>query len=184
MGHAVTFFDNDFAGRIAQKADADRPRGHRCRLGIRERHRLRAGLGDRLGGVSGFGRSLGRWRCCWAGCYPADPFFMPRIRCYSAGCASAAPWSRGQVVDTITNIKTVKLFAHAEYETAPPLAPWLIPRPRAGVRPRQHMVPADADHRRRRAAGDPCRRLDPALAAWQASAGDIAAAGAIAMRLS
>ena len=40
LGQAVTF-DNDFAGRIAQ---ADGPARDRCRVGVHQRHLLRAGL--------------------------------------------------------------------------------------------------------------------------------------------
>jgi ATP-binding cassette subfamily B protein len=41
---------------------------------------------------------------------------MPRVRVNSAARASARAMVTGQVVDTITNIKTVKLFAHAAFE--------------------------------------------------------------------
>jgi len=43
-------------------------------------------------------------------------FFMPRIRATSVSRAAARANISGQVVDTITNIKTVKLFAHADHE--------------------------------------------------------------------
>ncbi len=43
-------------------------------------------------------------------------FFLPRVRVNSAARASARAMVSGQVVDTITNIKTVKLFAHAAFE--------------------------------------------------------------------
>ncbi len=43
-------------------------------------------------------------------------WFLPRIRKRSAGRAGARAMVSGQVVDTITNIKTVKLFAHADHE--------------------------------------------------------------------
>ena len=42
-------------------------------------------------------------------------FFMPRVRVNSAARAGARAMVSGQVVDTITNIKTVKLFAHAAF---------------------------------------------------------------------
>jgi ATP-binding cassette subfamily B protein len=42
--------------------------------------------------------------------------FMPRVRSTSTARAAARANVTGQVVDTITNIKTVKLFAHAEHE--------------------------------------------------------------------
>ena len=43
-------------------------------------------------------------------------FFMPRIRKRSKARAAARAMVTGQVVDTVTNIKTVKLFAHADHE--------------------------------------------------------------------
>ena len=43
-------------------------------------------------------------------------WFLPRIRDRSAARAGARAMVSGQVVDTITNIKTVKLFAHDDHE--------------------------------------------------------------------
>jgi ATP-binding cassette subfamily B protein len=43
-------------------------------------------------------------------------WFLPRVRKRAAGRAGARAVVSGQIVDTITNIKTVKLFAHAEHE--------------------------------------------------------------------
>ena len=42
--------------------------------------------------------------------------FLPHVRARSEARAAARAMVTGQVVDTITNIKTVKLFAHAEHE--------------------------------------------------------------------
>lgn len=53
----------------------------------------------------------------WLASYAAlIRFFLPRIRTRSASRASARAMVTGQVVDTITNIKTVKLFANAAHE--------------------------------------------------------------------
>lgn len=43
-------------------------------------------------------------------------FFMPRIRTASMKRASSRAMVTGQIVDTVTNIKTVKLFAHDQHE--------------------------------------------------------------------
>ena len=43
-------------------------------------------------------------------------YFLPRIRARSKARAASRAMVSGQVVDTITNIKTVKLFAHSDYE--------------------------------------------------------------------
>ncbi|MCH8467376.1 MAG: ABC transporter ATP-binding protein/permease, partial [Roseinatronobacter sp.] len=42
--------------------------------------------------------------------------FLPQVRARSGARAGARAQVSGQVVDTITNIKTVKLFAHADFE--------------------------------------------------------------------
>ena len=63
------------------------------------------------------GMSLGLALLVWLAAYLGlIRFFLPRIRSHSAARASARAMITGQVVDTITNIKTVKLFAHAEHE--------------------------------------------------------------------
>ena len=56
---------------------------------------------------------FGVWLCFY---FALIRWFLPRIRKRSAGRASARAMVSGQVVDTITNIKTVKLFAHADHE--------------------------------------------------------------------
>jgi ABC-type multidrug transport system fused ATPase/permease subunit len=43
-------------------------------------------------------------------------WFLPRIRVRSKARAAARANVTGQIVDTITNIKTVKLFGHTEHE--------------------------------------------------------------------
>ena len=43
-------------------------------------------------------------------------FFMPRVRAASKTRAASRAMVTGQVVDTVTNIKTVKLFAHDDFE--------------------------------------------------------------------
>jgi ATP-binding cassette subfamily B protein len=43
-------------------------------------------------------------------------WYLPRVRVRSADRAGKRAMVSGQVVDTITNIKTVKLFAHADHE--------------------------------------------------------------------
>jgi ATP-binding cassette, subfamily B, bacterial len=89
----------------------------------------------------------------------------------------------GQVVDTITNIKTVKLFAHAAFEDKVALRAMEVFREQSGIRRDLHLVPAVADDAGGGAAGAADRR-DGVL--WQqgaATAGAIAAAGAISMRI-
>ncbi|MEL6450963.1 MAG: ABC transporter ATP-binding protein [Pseudomonadota bacterium] len=118
LGQSVSFFDDDFAGRIAQKqmqsaravtdvvsefinvvafALASLAGSIVLLLAID----WRVALGFAVWLVAYF--SLIRW-------------YMPRVRKRSAARASARAMVSGQVVDTITNIKTVKLFAHDDHE--------------------------------------------------------------------
>ena len=118
LGQSVTFFDDDFAGRIAQK----------------EMQTARA-LNDTVteiiqtvlfavASVVGSILLLGTvdWRIAagllvWMIAYGfLIRHYMPRIRTRSKARASARAMVTGQVVDTVTNIKTVKLFAHHDHE--------------------------------------------------------------------
>ncbi|MTH76746.1 ABC transporter ATP-binding protein [Paracoccus aestuariivivens] len=118
MGHSVTFFDNDFAGRIAQK----QMQTARAVTDVASEmvNVVAFALASVLGSAA-FLVSVDGWGALalivWLGSYVVlIRYFMPRIRERSAGRASARAMVTGQVVDTITNIKTVKLFAHAEHE--------------------------------------------------------------------
>jgi len=118
LGQSVGFFDNDFAGRIAQKQ--------------MQTARAVTDVVVELINVVAFALAtlLGTlallvaidWRIAllfivWLGGYFAViRWFLPRIRARSAKRAGARAMVSGQVVDTITNIKTVKLFAHDEHE--------------------------------------------------------------------
>lgn len=118
MGQAVTFFDNDFAGRIAQKqmqtARAVTELATEfigtvffALASIVGSVLLLAGI-DTVGALA-----LGVWLVLYLWLIHA---FLPHVRGRSKARASARAMVSGQVVDTITNIKTVKLFAHAEHE--------------------------------------------------------------------
>lgn len=118
LGQAVSFFDDDFAGRIAQK----QMQAARAVTDVVSEfiNVVAFALASLVGSVLlllaidwrvalGFGVwlvfyfSLIRW-------------YLPRIRKRSAARAAARAMVSGQVVDTITNIKTVKLFAHHDHE--------------------------------------------------------------------
>ena len=112
-------------------------------------------------------------------------FFLPRIRAKSGARASARAMITGQVVDTITNIKTVKLFAHAEHEDRAALGAM------AGFRDRAldfGVVSSTFRMSLMVIAGVlPVILVGGSIMLWrqgQATPGDVAAAGAIAMRLS
>ncbi len=118
LGQAVTFFDNDFAGRIAQKQmQAARAVTDTATEVI---NTVCFALASVIGSVV-FLFAVD-WRIAAAlavwlvGYVMLIRYFMPRVRINSASRASARAMVSGQVVDTITNIKTVKLFAHAAFE--------------------------------------------------------------------
>jgi len=118
LGQSVDFFDNDFAGRIAQKQ-------------MQTANALTQVVVEILHVVAfAFAAAFGSfvllmaidWRIaliflCWFGVYVAVlRFFLPRVRTRAKKRAAARATVTGQVVDTVTNIKTVKLFAHADHE--------------------------------------------------------------------
>jgi ATP-binding cassette subfamily B protein len=118
MGQAVTFFDNDFAGRIAQKQmQAARAVTEVASETINV---VAFAIASILGSVV-FLIAIDGWVALsllvWLGLYLGlIKLFLPRIRRTSTARASARANVTGQVVDTITNIKTVKLFAHQDFE--------------------------------------------------------------------
>ena len=112
-------------------------------------------------------------------------WFMPRIRSRSKARAGARAMVTGQVVDTITNIKTVKLFAHDAHED------------RAAIDAMENYWGSAVDYGWLSASFRfwlmalggllPIVLVGTTLLFWSqgaASAGNIAAAGAIALRLS
>ena len=118
LGQSVTFFDDDFAGRIAQKQmQAARATTD---LIVDMIHTVAFALASLVGSVIMLftidARSAGLL-AVWAIAYILMiRFFMPRIRERSKARAATRAMVTGQVVDTITNIKTVKLFAHDDHE--------------------------------------------------------------------
>lgn len=186
MGHSVTFFDNDFAGRIAQK----QMQTARAVTDVATEfvNVVAFALASVIGSAA-FLVSVDGWGALalilWLGSYVVlIRFFLPRIRTRSASRASARAMVTGQVVDTITNIKTVKLFAHAEHEDRAALGAM------AGFRERALDFGRVSTWFRLSlmtiAGALPVILVGGTILLWrqgQATAGDIAAAGAIAMRL-
>ncbi len=118
LGQPVTFFDNDFAGRIATKQmQAARAITDVATEAI---NTVAFALASVIGSIivlAAMDVRAALALAVWLVAYILlIRFFMPRIRENSAGRASARAMVSGQVVDTITNIKTVKLFAHAAFE--------------------------------------------------------------------
>ncbi|WP_308917662.1 ABC transporter ATP-binding protein [Jannaschia sp. LMIT008] len=187
MGQAVTFFDDDFAGRIAAKqmqtaravtdvtsefinvvafASASLIGSAILMLAIDWRIAL----------------ALTVWLVLYLGLFR---WFMPRIRTRSKARAAARAMVTGQVVDTITNIKTVKLFGHTDHEDRAALDSMAKLRDRTLAFGR---LSTGFRFALMFCAGLlPLLMIGGSLILWnagQASPGDIAAAGAISFRLS
>ena len=118
LGQAVTFFDDDFAGRIATK------QGQAARaatnLVVETIHTVMFALASLIGSVVLLFAVDARTAillAIWATAYLAlIRYFIPRVRKASKARAGKRAMVTGQIVDTVTNIKTVKLFAHDDHE--------------------------------------------------------------------
>jgi ATP-binding cassette subfamily B protein len=186
MGQAVTFFDNDFAGRIAQK----QMQTARAITDVATEviNTVAFALASVIGSVlfllaidARAAVALAVWLVAYL---VLIRFFLPRVRSTSAARAAARANVTGQVVDTITNIKTVKLFAHAEHEDRAALRSmglyreksidfgWISAWFRLALMTLAGVLPVIL--------------IGSTLWSWQngaATAGDIAAAGTIAIRI-
>ncbi len=186
LGQTVGFFDDDFAGRIAQK------QMQAARAVTEVASEMINVVAFALASLVGSVALLVAidWRVAlgfsvWMAAYLAlINWFLPRIRERSAGRAGARAMVSGQVVDTITNIKTVKLFAHADHEDRAALGAMQTFRARAlefGY------LAAGFRFALMSLAGIlPVLLLGGTILLWrsgQASEGDIVAAGAVAIRI-
>ena len=118
LGQSVKFFDDDFAGRIAQKqmqtarAVTD--------VAVEVINVVAFALASLLGSLVllfSINARVAFVFLIWLLSYfLLIRWFLPRIRERAGKRAGARAMVSGQVVDTITNIKTVKLFAHADHE--------------------------------------------------------------------
>ncbi len=186
LGQAVTFFDDDFAGRIAQK-EMQTARAA-TDVVIEILHTVLFALASVIGAILLLGTVDGRIALAllvWLIGYGAMiRYFMPRVRARSKARAAARATVTGQVVDTITNIKTVKLFAHADFEDRAALGAMDSLRARTiefgyvSVGFRFWLMAL--------AGVLPVLLVGGALLFWtrgQITAGDIAATGAVSLRL-
>ena len=118
LNQSVTFFDNDFAGRIAQKemqtarAVSD--------VVVEVLQTVLFALASIVGAtlmLFAVDKFLAATLFFWLFAYlTMIKYFMPIVRKRSGKRAGARAMVTGQIVDTVTNIKTVKLFAHNEHE--------------------------------------------------------------------
>lgn len=118
LGHDIRFFDNDFAGRIAQKQLQTATA--LVNVVTEVINAAAFAVATLVGSVAML--ALIDWRMAaalsvWLVMYFAMiSWFLPRIRKRAKARAAARANVTGQVVDTITNIKTVKLFGHTDHE--------------------------------------------------------------------
>ncbi len=113
LGHAVQFFDNDFAGRIAQKEM--QVANSTTEVVVETINTIAYGLVSAGASVilalsihPLMGLAVAVWVVSY---YFIVRWFLPRARIRARNRANARANVTGQIVDTITNIKTVKLFA-------------------------------------------------------------------------
>jgi ATP-binding cassette, subfamily B, bacterial len=118
LGQSVSFFDDDFAGRIAQKQmQTARAVTDVASEAINVVAFALASLAGSLALLTVIDPRISGIFLVWLiGYFLMIRWFMPRVRIRAAARAGARAMVSGQVVDTITNIKTVKLFAHADHE--------------------------------------------------------------------
>tara|TARA_B100000780_G_scaffold275671_1_gene242749 strand:- start:454 stop:2274 length:1821 start_codon:yes stop_codon:yes gene_type:complete len=187
LGQSVQFFDNDFAGRIAQK-EMQTARAM-TDVVVEILHTVLFAVASVIGAalmLTSVDMSLAAGLCLWLLAYfGLIRYFMPLIRKRSALRASARAMVTGQIVDTVTNIKTVKLFAHDDHEDRAALGAM------SGFRDRSLDYGAVAAWFRFYLNGLagvlPVMMVGGSLWFWSTgsvSAGDITAAGAISLRLS
>ena len=186
LGQAVKFFDDDFAGRIAQKqmqtarAVTD--------VAVEMINVVAFALASLAGSLillttinPGITLTFLVWLIAY---FFLIAIFLPKIRLRSAARAGARAMVSGQVVDTITNIKTVKLFAHADFEDRAALGAMETFRNRAldfG-----YMAASFRFLLMTLAGVLPVLLIGGTLLLWRngnATEGDIVAAGAIAIRI-
>jgi ATP-binding cassette, subfamily B, bacterial len=186
LGQAVTFFDDDFAGRIAQKqmqtARAITDVATEVINVVFFALASLVGSALLLTTINGWvALALAIWLVVYLALIR---LFMPLIRSRSKARAGARAMVTGQIVDTITNVKTVKLFAHADHEDRAALGAIRSFRERAldfGI-----MAATFRFSLMTLAGFLPVLLVGATLHLWTqgaASAGDIAAAGAISIRI-
>lgn len=186
LGQSVSFFDDDFAGRIAQK-QMQTSRAvtetvvEMINVGVFAMSSL---IGSAILVVAIDWR-IGVVLCIWLVAYIAlIRWFMPRIRKRAADRAGMRATLSGQIVDTITNVKTVKLFAHASHEDV--AATNAMRDLRRSVLKFGELSSLFRLGLTSLAGVLPVLMIGGALILWangQATEGDIAAAGAVAIRL-
>ena len=118
LEQAVSFFDDDFAGRISQKQlQASRAISDTVVEVVNVVSFALASLVASVALLAAIDAGVAVVLAFWLVLYFAFiRWFLPRIRGRSMDRAGARSMLSGQIVDTVTNIRTVKLFAHSRHE--------------------------------------------------------------------
>ena len=118
LGHQKSYFDNDFAGRIAQKeVQASNAIADVAVEVISTVLFASASVLTSFFVLASIDWRIGLIVAAWTFCFfLLMKFFLPRIKLHSSNRANAQAVATGQIVDTISNISIVKLFANAKYE--------------------------------------------------------------------
>ena len=119
LRQTVGFFTNDFAGRIAVKNHPDRAGAPRVGGAGLRRHLVRHDLLVQLAGPLRAARRVADRAARRSGSALfvfVLIYFVPRIRKRSVIVSEARSMLTGRIVDSYTNIQTVKLFAHTSRE--------------------------------------------------------------------
>ena len=118
LGQSMRFFDDDFAGRIAQKAQ--QTSRAITDVVLETCNIFGFAIASSIGAMVLMGSidaSLTGILVLWLfGYIFLIRWFMPRIRVRARKRAATRAVVTGQIVDTITNIATVKLFSHGAHE--------------------------------------------------------------------
>ncbi|MEZ5842339.1 MAG: ABC transporter ATP-binding protein [Hyphomicrobiaceae bacterium] len=120
LRQSLGFFQNDFAGRIANKVMQNAPAMRESVVQITDA--LWYFTVHFVGALILFGAA--DWRLMlplfgWLALYSVVLYvFVPRMQRLSTEAAEARSMLTGRIVDSYTNIQTVKLFAHTEREDA------------------------------------------------------------------
>ncbi|WP_288929349.1 ABC transporter ATP-binding protein [uncultured Maritimibacter sp.] len=186
LGQSVDFFDNDFAGRLAQKQAQT---SNAMTNFVTEAINVVAFALASLVGAFALIVSIDLWLApifiLWFVAYAGViRYFIPKVRKRAKARAGARAVVTGRVVDTITNIRTVKLFANAGHEDGSALD--AVKTFRDTV---IHFGQLSATFRlvlMTLAGTLPVMLVGGTLVAWQggtATEGDIVAAGTISVRL-
>ncbi|QHQ37492.1 ABC transporter ATP-binding protein [Algicella marina] len=118
IGQAMKFFDDDFAGRIAQKSQ--QTARALTDVVVETCNIFGFAIASTTGAMVLMGSvnvELAVVLIVWLALYILlIRWYLPRIRVRSRARASARAMVTGQIVDTVTNIATVKLFSHGDHE--------------------------------------------------------------------